>query len=115
MKARIVTTAAVFGTLFAACGAQRFSSSSVASRIDTSHRMNTQDELRQSFESCLVSTFEANHRMPFEKIKDDCRAAGLARCQGEASCEAAFEVAIHETMTHGRSVDCDSGYCTILY
>lgn len=114
MKARIVTTAAVFGTLFAACGAQRFSSS-VTSSTRASQRMDTQDEMRQSFESCLVSAFEANHRTPFEKIKEDCRAAGLARCQGEASCEAAFEVAIHETMTHGRSVDCDSGYCTILY
>ena len=85
------------------------------SQIHTAVQNNTQAELRDSFEDCLISEFEKNHRTPFETIKASCHKKGLARCAGEKLCEQAFNEATHDLMKFSTSVDCDSGFCTVLY
>jgi hypothetical protein len=74
-------------------------------------RLQNQNLLRD----CLISEFLRNHRGNFSQIKAKCYSAGLSKCGGQSSCEAEYAAATEELMSKATGVDCDSGYCSVLF
>lgn len=101
--------------LYSACG---FNSTSITANVQSRGvhpSSDTQNAIRETFKDCVISLHLKNNRVPFDSIKKSCHAEGLAQCAGVSKCESEFESATQEVMTRGKSVDCDSGFCTILF
>lgn len=98
-----------------ACGLNSSPTNATVQSREVHPSSDTQTSIRESFKDCVVSLQLKNHLVPFDSIKKSCHREGLARCAGVSKCELEFESATQEIMKRGKSVDCDSGYCTILF
>ncbi|NBX17722.1 MAG: hypothetical protein EBR09_10185 [Proteobacteria bacterium] len=74
-------------------------------------RLQNQNSLRD----CMISGFLAHHRAQFSQIKAKCYSAGLSKCGGQSSCETEYAASTEELMKKATGVDCDSGYCSVLF
>jgi hypothetical protein len=101
--------------ILAACGSETSANNSLARIQEAKKAPLIRAEVKKSFEDCLISEKLKNSRMSFVAIKNSCHASELAKCKGAKACESDFKTVTEEVMSRATGVDCDSGYCTILY
>lgn len=108
----------VMVSMFAAltsCGAVQSQGNANSVVATEKSGLDTQTEIKESFKQCLISETLKNPRAKFDHIKSTCHAEGLAKCQRTVSCESTFKTATNELMVRATGIDCDSGYCSVLY
>lgn len=107
--------AAIALVMVSACGNSVSSESKVTESAHAYHHSDTPEKFEDSLKECFISKHLDSYRVEFDVIKAQCFETELAKCEGDAACETQFRAATQELMTHATGVDCDSGYCSVLY
>jgi len=111
----LLGVAAIALVMVSACGNSVSSDARVTEAAHVYQHSNTPEKIKDSLKECFISKHLDSYRIKFEEIKAQCFEAELAKCEGDAACETKSKAATQELMTHATGVDCDSGYCSVLY
>jgi hypothetical protein len=90
---------------------------SVQSNSQASSNLRDQESLSLAFKDCVISTVLKGSNM--NDAKKSCLVKAQKACDENTttknSCLAMVSKATKEIVEQGQSVDCDSGFCTIVY